>query len=78
MRAALEIHIRLYGWTCPGWGVPAHHSTDLTGDHDLALALGGLSAPGNVRILCRGCNSRKGNRPPVRVQLTLDSLRASA
>ena len=78
VRAAIEVHVRLYGWTCPGWGVPAHYSTDLTGDHDLALALGGLSTRGNVRVLCRSCNARKGNRPPVRVQLSLDAALAGA
>lgn len=75
--AAVEVHVRIFGWTCPGWGVPAHHSTDLTGDHELALALGGLSTPGNVQVLCRGCNARKGSRPVTRVQLTLE-LEASS
>lgn len=77
VRAAIELHVRLYGWTCPGWGVPAHYSADLTGDHDLALALGGLSVPGNCRILCRSCNARKGNRPTPRTQLTLDAAAAA-
>src|SRR5688572_13159558 len=26
VRNAIEVHVRLYGWTCPGYGVPAHHS----------------------------------------------------
>jgi len=69
---AIEVHVRIHGWTCPGWGVPAHYSTDLTGDHDWPLSLGGLTSRANVRVLCRGCNARKGNRPPPRVQLTLD------
>jgi HNH endonuclease len=75
VRYAIEVHVRLFGWTCPGWGVPSHHSVDLTGDHELALSLGGLSSAANVQILCRSCNARKGNRPPVRVQLTLDICR---
>jgi 5-methylcytosine-specific restriction endonuclease McrA len=69
-RIALGIHVQLYGWTCPGWGVPAHHSYDLTGDHALPLAAGGLSTPANVTVLCRSCNSRKGSAV-VREQLVL-------
>lgn len=71
---AIEAHVRVNGWTCPGWGVPAHPSRDLTADHELAVARGGLSTVANLGpVLCRGCNARKGSRPPVRVQLTLDA-----
>jgi hypothetical protein len=35
-----------HGQVCPGWGRPAHESTDLVVDHD-------------VGPLCRSCNSRK-------------------
>jgi len=69
---AIEVHVRIFGWTCPGWGIPAHHTADLTGDHELALALGGRSTPANVQILCRACNARKGSRPVVTEQLTLE------
>jgi 5-methylcytosine-specific restriction endonuclease McrA len=73
VREAIQVHVRIFGWTCPGWGVASHYSTDLTGDHELALALGGLSTPANCRVLCRGCNARKGSRPAPRTQLTLDA-----
>lgn len=74
VRQAIEVHVRIHGWTCPGWGTPAHHSSDLTGDHELPLALGGRTTKANVQILCRGCNSRKGRQPGQRTQLTLDAL----
>jgi hypothetical protein len=60
-RIALGIHVQLYGWTCPGWGVPAHHSYDLTGDHALPLAAGGLSTPANV---CSAARATAGRARP--------------
>lgn len=35
---------------------------DLTGDHIVPLSKGGVSTPNNCRVLCRGCNSRKGEK----------------
>jgi 5-methylcytosine-specific restriction protein A len=35
---------------------------DLTGDHILPLSRGGINEPTNIRVLCRRCNSRRGNR----------------
>ncbi|MFJ8346043.1 HNH endonuclease [Streptomyces sp. NPDC094153] len=35
---------------------------DLTGDHVLPLSRGGSNAVDNIRVLCRSCNSRRGNR----------------
>ena len=46
-----------YGNWCPGFGVDAHASADLTVDH---VDPGSLSA--GVGVLCRSCNARKGNR----------------
>ncbi|WP_078906556.1 HNH endonuclease [Streptomyces sp. NRRL S-378] len=36
--------------------------SDLTGDHILPLSRGGTSDPSNIRVLCRSCNSARGNR----------------
>ncbi|MFE4355120.1 HNH endonuclease [Kitasatospora sp. NPDC056800] len=47
----------------------------LTGDHIIPVSRGGTNEPRNIRVLCRRCNSRRGNRtnakgplagPPVR------------
>lgn len=63
-RAAVRAWVARYGWQCPGWGVPAHHSTDLTADHRAALATGGESFDRtNIGILCRSCNGRKAATP---------------
>ena len=35
---------------------------DLTADHVLPLDNGGTNAPSNLQVLCRSCNSSKGNR----------------
>lgn len=35
---------------------------DLTIDHHVPIALGGGNDRGNLRVLCRSCNSRKGAR----------------
>lgn len=51
-----------HGHWCPGYGVPAHPSTDLTADHSLAVAHGGAQGP--LDVLCRPCNARKGAREP--------------
>ncbi len=39
--------------------------TSLTADHIVPRSLGGAGAPGNLRILCAGCNVRKANRCTV-------------
>jgi 5-methylcytosine-specific restriction endonuclease McrA len=57
-REAIAAHVEAMGWTCPGWGVPAHESRDLTGDHEIPRVGGGLSTPANVQVLCRSCNAR--------------------
>lgn len=47
-----------FGDWCPGYGVPAHNSTDLTADHLKAVAAGGAEQ-GPLSVLCRSCNGRK-------------------
>lgn len=61
-RRAVATHKAQHGDWCPGWQVPAHPATDLTADHTVPLSRGGGSTSDNVSVLCRGCNSRKGNR----------------
>ncbi|WP_369826057.1 HNH endonuclease [Kitasatospora sp. MBT66] len=34
----------------------------LTGDHIIPVSRGGTNEPRNIRVLCRTCNSRRGNR----------------
>jgi hypothetical protein len=52
-------HVRLNGWTCPGWNRDPHPSTDLTADHTTAQAAG--AAPeSTIRVLCRSCNGARG------------------
>ena len=43
---------------CSRCGSIAH----LTGDHIIPLSKGGTSTLENIWVLCRSCNSRKGNR----------------
>lgn len=52
-----------HGPICPGWGRPAHtvHPTSLTADHPHAVAAGGTETQA-LSVLCRGCNSGKGDR----------------
>jgi 5-methylcytosine-specific restriction protein A len=52
-----------HGEWCPGHGVPAHAASDLTVDHIIPLAHGGTPERANLRVLCRGCNSRKRDAP---------------
>lgn len=58
--AAVAGHRATAGDWCPGWRVPAHPATDLTGDHIVPKAQGGSDDPANIQVLCRACNSRKG------------------
>ena len=42
--------------------VECRSTDDLTIDHHVPIARGGGNDPGNLRVLCRSCNSRKGAR----------------
>lgn len=54
----------VYGDVCPGWGVAAHGAADLCADHVLGVGAGG-SPTGELGVLCRSCNARKGKRTHV-------------
>lgn len=71
-RRLRDAAIRRHPW-CEDCGA----TEDLTGDHRIPVSLGGMNVPGNVAVRCRSCNSRKGNRPEARTQLTLDLWRVS-
>lgn len=60
-KATVDAHRAEHGDWCPGWGVPAHPSADLTADHIDEISLGG-DPTGALQVLCRGCNSRKAQR----------------
>ena len=55
-----------HGWTCPGYERDPHHVEPgtLTGDHIIARTIRPdlTHDPDNYTVLCRPCNSRKGNR----------------
>ncbi|MEV6555885.1 hypothetical protein AB0M22_09225 [Nocardia sp. NPDC051756] len=59
--AAVADHKRKHGNWCPGWQRPAHPATDLTADHVDAIANSGRP-DGPLQVLCRACNSSKGDR----------------
>lgn len=62
-RRVLTRHIATHGWWCPGWGVPAHPSRQLTIDHGDPLVFGGDPYnEDNLGVLCKACNGRKGAR----------------
>lgn len=52
--AAIDEHVRRYGWVCPRC---KRKTRDLTTDHVQPRSL-----TRGVRVLCRTCNSAKGNR----------------
>ncbi|MBM9504530.1 HNH endonuclease [Actinacidiphila acididurans] len=60
--AKVSAHRQVYGDWCPGYGVPAHRSADLTADHITPKSAGGADTPENLAVLCRMCNARKYNR----------------
>lgn len=61
--ARLARHRRAHGDWCPGWGREPHPAADLTVDHIVPIAEGGaMYDAGNLAVLCRSCNGRKGAR----------------
>lgn len=44
------------------WCSRCYATADLTADHIVPLAAGGLSVIENVQVLCRTCNGRKAGR----------------
>lgn len=61
-KAAVAAHRAAHGDWCPGHGVPAHQSSDLTADHIVPKARGGSDSAENVAVLCRSCNARKHSK----------------
>ncbi len=53
--------VEAHGYWCPGFEVEPHPSADLTADHILPVGLGG-DVLGPMQVLCRKCNSRRGNK----------------
>ena len=60
-KAVVDEHRAAVGTWCPGYGVPAHRSNDLTADHVIPVGAGGAET-GPLRVLCRSCNARKRDR----------------
>jgi 5-methylcytosine-specific restriction protein A len=55
-------HRGQHGNWCPGYGRDRHPASDLTADHIVPLAAGGAPLDiGNLAVLCRSCNSTKGD-----------------
>jgi hypothetical protein len=68
-------HIELYGMNCPGWNRPPHASMDLTADHPVPVAAGGLPTGQAYAVLCRACNASRGKRAE-REQAHVPSVRS--
>lgn len=49
-----------------------------TADHVVALCLGGESAPGNIEVICKTCNLRKGRAEHAlfKVHAAFDAVRS--
>lgn len=58
---AVAQHRSVHGDWCPGYEVEAHASSDLTADHVVSVAQAGHGR-GQLKVLCRSCNSRKNDR----------------
>ena len=60
-KRVVDAHIQRHGLWCQGHKRAPHkveHSSDLTADHINPKATGG-SEYGNLRVLCRSCNSSR-------------------
>jgi 5-methylcytosine-specific restriction endonuclease McrA len=64
-KAAVDAWIAEHGHVCPGFGVPPHPSHHLQADHVLPTSLGG-DPGGELGVLCRECNVRKGGANRIR------------
>lgn len=63
-RVTVENYIKQYGYLCPGYEVPPHivgKDNPLTADHIVPKHAGG-DPFGPLRVLCRKCNSRRGQK----------------
>lgn len=63
-RAAAQVlaaHRAEHGDWCPGWRRAGHWTEDLTADHIIPVSQGGGPGAANLRVLCRSCNSARGN-----------------
>lgn len=57
---AVAAWISSNGYVCPGYHRSPHHSRDLTAEHPHAVARGGAEDQ-PLTVLCRSCNSSKGD-----------------
>ncbi|MFD4258225.1 hypothetical protein ACFWR9_11490 [Streptomyces sp. NPDC058534] len=57
---AVRAHVEQFGWVCPGWQRDSHPAENLTADHVVAVGAGGRE-DGELRVLCRACNSTRGS-----------------
>jgi 5-methylcytosine-specific restriction enzyme A len=57
-RTAVEDWVEVHGPVCPMCGATTY---DLTADHIVPVSKGG-DPLGPVRVICRSCNARRGNR----------------
>ena len=62
MTEAVRAWLNQYGPICPGYQRDPHEviPSDLTADHVTPAVRGGIG--GQLRILCRSCNSKRGAR----------------
>ena len=65
-RQTVERWVRMYGWICPGYRIPAHPVPPggLEGEHIIPRSVRPDLAydPSNYSVLCHVCNVRKGNK----------------
>jgi hypothetical protein len=57
--------IATYGYVCPGYGRTSHYATDLSADHIEPVGNGG-DPMGPMTVLCKSCNSRRGQAMQLR------------